>query len=118
MVGKKVSPVLVDGVSSAAICRPDQREEVCDISEDERWRQLVRVLQGPASANSVKKRVRAPTVIGEVSMMGERFSGDYPASPAPLPSLMSRSARAAEYHHGIGGVRSSASMPTPPQTPV
>src|SRR5215212_8084345 len=44
MVGKKVSPVLAD----QSIKRSDlptwiRREEVYDISEDERWRQLVRM---------------------------------------------------------------------------
>ncbi|MBV8096154.1 MAG: hypothetical protein JO110_23555 [Acetobacteraceae bacterium] len=48
MVGKKVSPVLAD----PAIKRSDllpwiRREEVYEIAEPERWRQLVRVLEGP-----------------------------------------------------------------------
>ena len=54
MVGKKVSPVLAD----RSIKRSDlppwiRREEVYDISDDERWRQLVRVLEGPGQVRRV-----------------------------------------------------------------
>ena len=54
MVGRKVSPVLAD----RSIRRSDlppwiRREEVYDISEDERWRQLVRVLEGPGQVRRV-----------------------------------------------------------------
>src|SRR3954447_953144 len=54
MVGKKVSPVLAD----RSIKRSDlppwiRREEVYDISEDERWRQLVRELEGPGEVRRV-----------------------------------------------------------------
>src|SRR4051794_31590689 len=61
MVGKKVSPVLAD----RSIKRSDlppwiRREEVYDISEDERWRQLVRVLEGPGEVR------RVPWMAGDV----------------------------------------------------
>ena len=48
MVGKKVSPVLADRTIKRSDLPPwIRREEVYDISVDERWRQLVRVLEGP-----------------------------------------------------------------------
>jgi WD40 repeat protein len=54
MMGKKVSPVLAD----PSIQRSDlplwiRREEVYKITEDERWTQLVRVLEGPGETPRV-----------------------------------------------------------------
>src|ERR1700730_13875566 len=61
MVGKKVSPVLTD----PSIRRSDlpawiRREEVYEIAEDERWTQLVRILEGPGKAG------RAPWMPGDL----------------------------------------------------
>jgi TIR domain/NB-ARC domain/WD domain, G-beta repeat/APAF-1 helical domain len=61
MVGRKVSPVLAD----PSIKRGDlpswiQRTEVYDIAEPERWRMLVRVLEGPGETR------RVPYMSGDV----------------------------------------------------
>src|SRR5216684_4003674 len=60
LMGKKVSPVLAD----PSIKRSDlppwiQREEIYEITEDERWTQLVRVLEGPGEVH------RAPWMPGD-----------------------------------------------------
>ncbi|MBV8526663.1 MAG: hypothetical protein JOY71_31880 [Acetobacteraceae bacterium] len=85
MVGKKVSPVLAD----PAIKRSDllpwiRREEVYEIAEPERWRQLVRVLEGPGETK------RAPYM-----------PGDLPEKFVPRPEGI----REAETSRALGGNR-------------
>ena len=59
--GKMVSPVLADPTLRRADLPPwIRREEVYDTAEPERWRQLVRVLQGPGETK------RAPYMPGDL----------------------------------------------------
>jgi WD40 repeat protein len=54
MVGRKVSPVLADpSIKRAELPLWIQRADVYDISEPERWRMLVRVLEGPGETRRV-----------------------------------------------------------------
>ena len=87
MVGRKVSPVLAD----LSIKRSDlpgwiRRSEVYDISEPERWRMLIRVLEGPGETRRVPY-----------------MSGDLPRDFVPRP---------AEYEKLKGIVLSAGSKAT------
>ena len=54
MVGRKVSPVLADpGIKRSDLPGWIRRADVYDISEPERWRTLVRVLEGPGETRRV-----------------------------------------------------------------
>jgi hypothetical protein len=61
IVGKKVSPVLGDPTIKRSDLPPwIKREEIFDIAEPERWRELVRILQGPGETR------RAPYMPGDL----------------------------------------------------